>query len=109
MKDLRMRSLKWIGVLTAASIIAGCESQVTAPVLDTSEGEMTPLVATADISHRCAGEIVSGIASTWPWAHDERQAFPPPPGAIRLWLTEFGPEIGISSIRELQALFCSQL
>jgi hypothetical protein len=33
-------------------------------------------------------------------------AFPPPPGAIALWLELFGPSIGISSVRELQLLFC---
>jgi hypothetical protein len=33
-------------------------------------------------------------------------AFTPPPGAIALWLELFGPSIGISSVRELQLLFC---
>ena len=56
----------------------------------------------------CYGEIASGIASTWPWAHNDKEAFPPPPGAIHLWIQEFGPEVGISSVRQLQLLFCSE-
>jgi hypothetical protein len=57
-------------------------------------------------SNRCYGQITAGIASTWPWAHDDKSAFPPPPGAIRLWLQDFGPLVGVSSVRELQQLFC---
>jgi hypothetical protein len=59
-------------------------------------------------SNRCYGEIASGIASTWPWAHEGQAAFPPPPGAIALWLQLFGPQVGVSSVRDLQLLFCSQ-
>jgi hypothetical protein len=58
--------------------------------------------------NRCFGEIAAGIASTWPWAHNDKEAFPPPPGAIHLWIQEFGPEVGISSVRQLQLLFCSE-
>jgi len=63
--------------------------------------------ASADSGARCKGQIVAGIASTWPWAHDAKSAFPPPPGAIALWLKEFGPDVGVSSVTELQAMFCS--
>jgi hypothetical protein len=59
-------------------------------------------------SNQCYGEIASGIASTWPWAHDGQTAFPPPPGAIALWLEIFGPEVGVSSVRDLQLLFCGE-
>jgi hypothetical protein len=59
-------------------------------------------------SSKCYGQIVAGIASTWPWAHDGQNEFPPPPGAIRLWLQEFGPLVGVSSVRELQQLFCDE-
>ena len=63
--------------------------------------------AAADPSNRCYGAITAGIASTWPWAHDGKSAFPPPPGALALWLREFGPLVGVSSVRDLQLLFCS--
>ena len=58
------------------------------------------------VTSQCYGEIASGIASTWPWAHDEKIAFPPPPGSLHLWIETFGPLIGISTVRELQLLFC---
>jgi hypothetical protein len=58
-------------------------------------------------NNRCYGQIAAGIASTWPWAHDQRVAFPPPPGALALWLQIFGPQVGVSSVRDLQLLFCS--
>jgi hypothetical protein len=32
--------------------------------------------------------------------------FPPPPGALALWIELFGPDIGVSSVRELQLFFC---
>jgi hypothetical protein len=63
--------------------------------------------AAADPSNRCYGEVASGIASTWPWAHEGQMAFPPPPGGLALWVEAFGPEVGVSSVRELQLLFCS--
>jgi hypothetical protein len=65
-----------------------------------------PVNAQNGPSNRCYGQISAGIASTWPWAHDGRSEFPPPPGALRLWIEEFGPLVGISSVRELQQLFC---
>jgi hypothetical protein len=62
--------------------------------------------ASADSDAKCKGQIVAGIAATWPWAHDGRSEFPPAPGAIALWLQEFGPDIGVTSVNELQAMFC---
>jgi hypothetical protein len=62
--------------------------------------------AEADPSNQCYGAIVSGIAATWPWAHAGQTDFPPPPGAIALWLELFGPANGVSSVRELEILFC---
>jgi len=64
--------------------------------------------AAADPSSKCNGQIVAGIAATWPWAHDDKAAFPPPPGSLALWIREFGPGLGISSVRDLQILFCSR-
>jgi len=62
--------------------------------------------AAADPTNQCYGAIASGIAATWPWAHDGQMAFPPPPGAIALWVDLFGPFVGVSSVRDLQILFC---
>jgi hypothetical protein len=59
-------------------------------------------------SNKCYGDIASGIASTWPWAHNDKVDFPPPPGALALWIQEFGPFVGISSVRELQVAFCDE-
>ena len=54
----------------------------------------------------CYGQITSGIASTWPWAHEEGQAFPPPPGSLAQWIATFGPLFGIDDVHDLQILFC---
>jgi hypothetical protein len=91
--------------------VAGCQSAAsTAPVVDQPAvvQQGTPLAVSANAApNACAGQIVAGIASTWPWAHDSRVAFPPPPGSIALWVELFGPSVGISSVQELQDLFCS--
>jgi hypothetical protein len=71
-----------------------------------SAGSVGTTRAEADPSNQCYGAIASGIAATWPWAHEGQMAFPPPPGAMALWLELFGPAIGVSSVRELQILFC---
>jgi hypothetical protein len=71
-----------------------------------SSASMGAARAEADPSNQCYGAISSGIAATWPWAHDGQIAFPPPPGSLALWVELFGPEVGISSVRELQILFC---
>ena len=76
-----------VGVLAACGVLAGH--------------------ASAGPENKCYGEIASGIAATWPWAHEGHTAFPPPPGALALWLQEFGPSVGVSSVRELQLLFCA--
>jgi hypothetical protein len=59
-------------------------------------------------SAACYGQVVAGISSTWPFAHDGRMDFLPPPGAVALWVQEFGDDFGISSVRQLQLLFCSE-
>lgn len=58
-------------------------------------------------SNVCYGQILAGIAATWPWAHEGQVAFAPPPGAIALWLQLFGSQAGVSSVRDLQLLFCN--
>ena len=60
----------------------------------------------SSVNGRCFGQITSGIASTWPWAHNGQGAFPPPPGSIALWIDVFGDQIGISTVHDLQVLFC---
>ena len=59
-------------------------------------------------SNKCYGQIAAGIAATWPWAHDDKAAFPPPPGSLALWIQSFGPGVGISSVRDLQTHFCDE-
>ena len=69
----------------------------------------TAVTARADNgpSHKCYGQIVSGIASTWPWAHDKDQTFEPSPGSVALWIKIFGERAGIKNVRQLQLYFCS--
>ena len=64
--------------------------------------------ASAEPDNQCYGEIASGISTTWPWAHFDKEAFPPPPGALALYVQLFGPSIGVDSVRELQLLFCGE-
>lgn len=87
---------------------ASCQSPV-APDASQGIGPMSAAVGQRQTgpSNQCYGAITSGIASTWPWAHLDKVAFAPPPGALALWVREFGPSAGISSVRELQILFCS--
>ena len=84
--------------------------RVSATVIGLSIGAAfaTTTGAAQGPSNRCYGAIASGIASTWPWAHNDKVAFPPPPGALALWIREFGPEVGVSSVRELQVAFCDE-
>jgi hypothetical protein len=84
---------KKVAVLAVAGIVALSTSGVRS--------------ASADPANRCYGEIIAAIVATWPWAHEGQTAFAPPPGAIALWLELFGPDLGISSVRDLQLLFCS--
>jgi hypothetical protein len=63
-------------------------------------------IAADPAPNQCYGEVISQISSTWPWAHDNKSGFAPPPGAIALWLELFGPGLGVSTVRELQMLLC---
>lgn len=88
---------------------AGCQSEVSGPELAAENPAAIGSVAFIQHtgpSNRCYGDIVQGIASTWPWAHDDKIDFAPPPGAVELWVQTFGPGLGVSSVRELQQLFC---
>jgi hypothetical protein len=97
-------SIAAVAVLSTAS----CQSPV-APEAAQGIGSVSAAVAQQQTgpSNKCYGAITSGIAATWPWAHNDKVAFPPPPGALALWVQVFGPSVGISSVRELQILFCS--
>lgn len=84
---------KTIAVIAVAIALAGSRS-----VANAANGP----------SNRCYGQIVTGIASTWPWAHDAKSSFEPSPGSIALWIKLFGPDVGISTVRQLQLLFCAE-
>ena len=38
----------------------------------------------------CHGDIVSDVASNWPFAHGDHQDFAPPKGGFALWVDTFG-------------------
>lgn len=98
-----------LGIATVAVLsTASCQSPV-APEAAQGIGSVSAAVGQQQTgpSNQCYGAMTSGIASTWPWAHLDKVAFAPPPGALALWVREFGPLVGISSVRELQILFCS--
>lgn len=97
-----MRLSRFVPVLVAvlALPLASCQ-EPTAP-----EPNLT-VTPSMDVSASCAGRIVAGIASTWPWAHEDGAVFPPPPGSIALWIQVFGPSVGVSNVHDLQVLFCS--
>ena len=82
----------------AVAVMVALTFSATAPVAEAAKGP----------SNQCYGQIVAGIARTWPWAHDHKSDFPPSPGAVALWIKEFGPGLGISSVRQLQVFFCSE-
>ncbi len=85
-----------------------CDITPDTPALqDVGAGQVqVGTVSPAPPGAACNGQIVRGIASTWPWAHNDKIAFPPPPGSIALWVELFGEAVGISSVHELQLLFC---
>ena len=86
--------------------LAGCQN-VAGPDTDPPGIEDSPTISAAASPNACRGQIIAGIANTWPWAHDDKSSFAPSPGAIALWVELFGPDLGISSVHELQELFCS--
>jgi hypothetical protein len=81
---------------------------IAAKQIRTGTGAALAGPASAEPDNRCYGQLVSGINTTWPWAHFDKEAFPPPPGAIALWVQLFGPDIGVDSVRELQLRFCAE-
>ncbi len=100
-----MKRLAFIALAALALSMAACQDPV-API--PADDSATPGLQAQQTgpANQCYGQIISGIASTWPWAHNDQIAFPPPPGSLALWVEIFGPGLGISSVRELQLLFC---
>jgi hypothetical protein len=88
--------------------IPQCSHDGDAKVTRADTGAAPAEPASAEPDKRCYGQLVSGINTTWPWAHFDKEAFPPPPGAIALWVQLFGPDIGVNSVRELQLRFCGE-
>jgi len=103
-----MRVAAVVSTLVLAFSIASCGQDVLGP--PTAE-ESPAFEVTVDQqtgpSNECYGAIVASIANTWPWAHEDHASFPPPPGSIALWIETFGPFVGVSSVRDLQLLFCA--
>lgn len=100
-----MRSRLAFGVILATLTVAACQDPV-APAVTDEAGPAFAAVQTGP-DNRCYGEIIAGISRTWPFAHDDHMSFAPPKGAIAFWVELFGPAAGISSVRELQILFCT--
>ena len=88
--------------------IPQCSRDRDAKVTRTDTGAPPAGPPSAKPDKQCYGELVSGINTTWPWAHFDKEAFPPPPGAIALWVQLFGPDFGVNSVRELQLRFCGE-
>ena len=109
-----MRALS-VTAVTLLLGMAACDAASTEPSAPRSRhnelvspsGAATHDAISTGPTNRCYGAVLSGIASTWPWAHDDRMDFMPPPGATALWIQVFGPSTGVTSVRELQFHFCS--
>jgi hypothetical protein len=88
--------------VVAGLVLAACDGSPTA----LREESRPSYAVTQGLGTVCFGQVVAGISSTWPWAHFHDATFAPPKGSIALWIQLFGPSVGISSVRELQLLFC---
>jgi len=105
---MRAKFLLMAGVvMLSIAVAARADAQTQGSTAATPTASQSNAPAQTGPSNQCYGAIISGIASTWPWAHNDQTAFPPPPGAIALWLRLFGPLVGVSSVHELQLLFCA--
>jgi hypothetical protein len=111
-------------IITVALGATACDRLPTAPV--DVRSTHTRFAASSTASHdavyggpsnQCYGSIVLGIARTWPWTTDGWIEWPwtyqygtdyaPPAGSVELWIETYGDEYGITSVRQLQRLFCS--
>ena len=100
-----MRVRVTLTIAALALSVAACQD-LAGPVPADDTVIQAPQAQQTGPDNRCYGQISSFIASTWPWAHNDKVAFPPPKGSLALWVETFGPFLGISSVRELQLLFC---
>ena len=87
-----------IAAALALSVVACQDLAGPAPADDTEI--QAPQAQQTGPANRCYGQIISGIASTWPWARNHVN-FPPPPGSMALAV-----EITGLTVRQLQTLFC---
>lgn len=63
-------------------------------------------VGSGSVSAGCHGDIVGDIASTWPFAHEDRDEFSPPPGAIALYTEVLTPFDNPGQLNEDIKEFC---
>lgn len=84
-----------------ALLVAGCQNPMAPQSADDRRFPPSVNLQTGP-ANVCKGEVISSIASTWPWP-ETHEAFPPPPGSVALWLKLFG---GGSSVRELHEELC---
>lgn len=103
-----MQTQNFLAIAALVLFAASCRNPVAPPPGDDARPAVFPRAAhlQAGQSNRCRGEIISEVASDWPWPAT-REDFPPPPGAVKLWLEEIGPFLGVASVRELQEQFCA--
>ena len=103
-----MRIHYTLGIAGLALAVVGCQNPMAPP----SANEDRPAVFPTDVNlqtgpaNQCRGAFTSEFAADWPWP-STREEFPPPPGAIALFVKNFGPIGGFSSVREMQEFFCS--
>lgn len=103
-----MRTHIFLGIAGLVFVTVGCQN----PVAPSSPDEVRPTLTPPHVnlqtgqSNRCRGEAISEVASTWPWP-ETHEDFPPPPGAVKLWLKILGPDAGVATVRELQDQACA--
>jgi hypothetical protein len=93
--------------------LAACDTLPTAPSDAASARALSPARAVSrDVTppdNNCGGSAVSGVASTWPWAHSEKSDFfAPPPGGMALLIEQQGDALGFTNARGYQHYFCDQ-
>ena len=95
-----MRVRVTLAIAALALSVAACQD-LAGPVPADDTVIQAPQARETGPDNVCRGQIISFIASTWPWAHDDKVAFPPPPGSLALAL-----EIAGLTLKEAIAQFC---
>jgi hypothetical protein len=111
-------------IIAVALGATACDGLPTAPLRErstptrsaTASGKANHDAVYGGPSNQCYGSIVLGIARTWPWTTDGWIEWPwtyqydaeyaPPAGSVELWIDTYGDDYGITSVRQLQRLFC---